>query len=418
MGLFTRGPSRGRLRAWRAAAEACGVDELRPTRRGSSETGWQGRRRAITVTLSSYVAGWPSRGTQVLVDGVADGVWVTRDDGPQSLRKSLGMVVDLAVGDPVFDRHFVVEGRDAMSRAVLSAAGRQWAWAVLNGRLPLSGVVLPAEVDAVGELRNGRLVVALPEGPLALPQPWLPGALRTILDAAEHLAPPPDVAWALARNVRRDPLWQVRLHNLITLVTECPQHPATRDALAAAAVDPSEEIRLRAGVELGVAGVPVLQQLAEGAAFEDFAARAVEGLGPHLSGDTARAILAAALARGRTATVLACLRSLERHGTAGDAAPLIEALSAYVPEVRLGAASALGAVGTADAVLPLQDAARRFGGLMPAAARQAIARIQARLSGATPGQLSLPAAHAGDVSLADPRAGGVALASKPSDDRA
>jgi HEAT repeat protein len=259
-------------------------------------------------------------------------------------------------------------------------------------------------------MHGGRLAVVLPEGPLSIPQPWLPSALCTILDAAEHLATPPDIPRALADNARSEPLWLVRLNVLRTLAQEYPGHPATLDALRAAARDPSEEIQLGAGLELGEEGVPVLSQLAENASFDDFGARAVAALGKRLSREKAGAILSAANGHERPATAVACIDTLGRHGSPEDAPLLIEALSSDVADVRLGAAAALGVLGGVEAVLPLQEAAKRFGGLMPAAARHAIAAIQARLAGAVPGQVSLATDPGGILSLADERAGAVSVA--------
>jgi hypothetical protein len=412
VGLFLGGPSRARLSAWRAAAEACGVGALSPRMGGSSQTGWTGRRRSLTVTLSSS-SGWPHRGTHVMVEGVASGFALIPTDGPRTARKRVRTVKDPMLGDPVFDKHFVVEGRLALAQAVLSGSTRQRVWAMLNGRLPLPGSPTPWLVGAAGEMHGGRLGVVLPEGPLTVPHPWLPSAFCTILDAAEHLVAPPDIPRALANNARSDPLWLVRLNTVRTLVREYPGHPATLDALHAAAQDPSEEVRLRAGIELGEKGAPVLLQLAENATFDDFGAQAVAALGPRLPRERARAILAAAPGRGRPTTAVACIDSLGGHGSAEDAALLVEALSSDVPDVRLSAAAALGALGSAEAVLPLQEAARRFGGLMPTAARHAITAIQARLAGATRGQVSLDGGPAGDLSLVDDRAGALSIRPKP-----
>jgi hypothetical protein len=69
-------------------------------------------------------------------------------------------------------------------------------------------------------------------------------------------------------------------------------------------------------------------------------------------------------------------------------------------------------------VLPLQEAAGRSvpGSRLRRAAHQAIAEIQARLEGATPGQLSLATAdipEAGQLSLAPAEAGDLSLAADP-----
>ena len=78
--------------------------------------------------------------------------------------------------------------------------------------------------------------------------------------------------------------------------------------------------------------------------------------------------------------------------------------------MTLAAAVALGRSGSAAAVAPLRrletastDAAHRR------AARQAIAEIQERLTGAFPGQLSLSEGESGQLSLAEDEAGRVSL---------
>jgi HEAT repeat protein len=94
--------------------------------------------------------------------------------------------------------------------------------------------------------------------------------------------------------------------------------------------------------------------------------------------------------------------------------PLLLALrDGSLDEVRLAAAVALGQVGTAASVLPLKAAAEREGGLRKAA-REAVAQIQSRLGGASPGQLSLAGGDGGALSLAeeDPR-GQVSVTNPP-----
>jgi len=78
--------------------------------------------------------------------------------------------------------------------------------------------------------------------------------------------------------------------------------------------------------------------------------------------------------------------------------------------VKLAAAVALGRSGSAAAVASLRqietaspDAAHRR------AARQAIAEIQERLTGASPGQLSLAEGESGQLSLSEDAVGRVSL---------
>ena len=84
-------------------------------------------------------------------------------------------------------------------------------------------------------------------------------------------------------------------------------------------------------------------------------------------------------------------------------APLLGALRQASDDVCAAVAAALGRVGSASAVLPLKEAASREGAsaALRRAARQAVAEIQSRLQGASPGQLSLAEGDAGQLSLAD-----------------
>jgi hypothetical protein len=78
----------------------------------------------------------------------------------------------------------------------------------------------------------------------------------------------------------------------------------------------------------------------------------------------------------------------------------------------VAAATALGRLGSTAAVLPLKEAAERFPDDrdLGRATRQAIAEIQFRLQGASPGQLSLAGTEAGQLSLAPAEAGELSLA--------
>ena len=96
--------------------------------------------------------------------------------------------------------------------------------------------------------------------------------------------------------------------------------------------------------------------------------------------------------------------------TAGAEPHLIRAVTHEDERLRIAAVKALGRLGTVRAVIVLQEAADRFGGELRRAARQAVAEIQARAKGATPGQVSLSEGQAaGAVSLAREAGGEVSL---------
>jgi HEAT repeat protein len=267
--------------------------------------------------------------------------------------------------------------------------------------------------------------------------------LPIVLAAAHRLRRPPDVAAALAHNARSDPEPRVRLENLIALAREYPENEVTKTALRAACDDANEEVRVRAATARGEEGRRTLLEIAKMEHAEDLpAARAIAALGDHLPAGDTRAILAHALRTRRIQTARACVGELGRRAEAdaipvmarvlavekGDLAvaaaqalaetglpeaeaPLLAALVRDIGDVRVAAAEALGRVGSAAAVLPLKEIETRYPGDAASrrAARQAVAAIQSRLPGASPGQLSLAPADAGALSLAEDETGRLSL---------
>jgi HEAT repeat protein len=170
--------------------------------------------------------------------------------------------------------------------------------------------------------------------------------------------------------------------------------------------------------------------------------QAIAFLGRELSYERTIAILDRALRRYLVQTARACLKTLGRWGPAAmdkltevmaseygeistaaavalgeigspAAEPsLVLALQREQADLRVAAANALSRVGSAPAVLPLKEAAERFprDPELRRATRQAIATIQSRLQGASPGQLSLAGAEAGQLSLAEAETGQLSLA--------
>jgi HEAT repeat protein len=221
--------------------------------------------------------------------------------------------------------------------------------------------------------------------------------------------------------------------------------PATVEALRTACSDPNPEIRLRAAKELGAEGRGVLLKLAESAGDDAVSAQAVSILDRELPFERVPAILERALNGHRHQTARVCVEALGRSGGAAAAGllakvmahekcelaaaaaqalgmiagadaepPLILALQREQADLRVAAANALGHVGSAAAVLPLKEAVERsHDHELRRATRQAIAEIQSRLPGATPGELSLAGTEAGQLSLAQAEAGELSLAADP-----
>jgi HEAT repeat protein len=102
--------------------------------------------------------------------------------------------------------------------------------------------------------------------------------------------------------------------------------------------------------------------------------------------------------------------ALAETGETAALEPLLSALTRDRPPVQAAAAEALGRIGTARAILPLRELeSDSRDDVIRRAARQAVASIQARLPGASPGQLSLADADTGALSLADDETGRLSL---------
>jgi HEAT repeat protein len=240
----------------------------------------------------------------------------------------------------------------------------------------------------------------------------------------------------------REPLVTVRARCLDVLVREYPDLRVTRRALRTALGDSTLEVRVQAAKALGDEGEPTLRAIASAEdGPDDIQARAIRALGERLSPELGESILHGALRRRRLPIAEACLEALGRHrkddivgplakvlaiergalaaaaaralgttGRPGAEAPLIDALGRLEGSAKLEAAVALGRVASAAAVAPLRrlERASRDAALRRAA-REAIAQIQERLSGASPGQLSLADREVGQLSLTEDEAGRVSL---------
>ena len=308
---------------------------------------------------------------------------------------------DVEVGHLAFDEQFNVQGATAMVRARLDGPTRD---ALLElARRPL---------------REGRLTVAdghllavvPPSHRVSLADPT-DETVPLLAQVAHRLADPIDEAAELAKSVRQDPLSGVRLLCLKTLLREYPKHASVGPLLRDATQDADAEVRLEAATALGIEGVAALNALvADPSVEDDLAARAAASLGPPMDAGVARATLrreiAASRARQRRATARACVASLGLHGDPQDEALLLSlVIEAQDYALRLAAARALGRVGSANAVPSLTDLGDSGSADLRRAGREAIATIQSRLRGATPGQLSLDPRNAGQIALADDAAG-------------
>lgn len=413
--LLTLLVNQWRVPGWRKAASQSGLKEVRVVPSGVLHVRLTGRSGALKVRFEDAQT-WSFARVIIAVPGPLffSRVRIRRQESKPAR--------EVEVGDEPFDDAFWIEGPTRQVLALLSFEARR-----LLARLA-------AECHL--EIAEGEIRATMREN-------LLPHLLPGLLDLGRQLAQPLDVPQRLAENAQRDPEAGVRLRNLLVLVRELPGNPLTQEALHSACTDGSPEVRLRAAMELGAEGRQVLLDLTENVDDDAVCAQAIAKLGPELPFERAKAILLHALRRRLPQSARACLGLLGEHGgapaidllvkvmaretsdlaaaaalalgaTASPAAeaPLIAALERNVPALRVAAAQVLSHLGSAAAVLPLKEAAERFASdsELRRAARQAIAAIQSRLPGASPGQLSLAGAEAGQLSLAQAEAGQLSLA--------
>lgn len=396
---------RTRARIWREAADRVGLTAITQPAGGMfSRAELSARSGPLAVRLEQD----ETQRTRLAVSGLGHdahgvGLSLRRKDLGAALQRLLGG--DIAVGSPAFDQAISVQGEAALALAVLDAETRHRVAGLLGG------VLRGERVSAA--LRDGVLEVCLWKRGHGLSARALADVIGGVLDVARRLTAPADLAPRIAENLRGEPEEGVRLQCVLTLARQFPHHPATREALLAARLDPSDEVRLQAAIALGNWGREILLDLVETAADDSCAARAVQALAGGSQGlapERAEAALRRALADGRGDTARACIEILGRPARPESESLLLEALGSGDYGISVAAARALGRAGTASAIGPLRAAIPFVGGELGSAARQAIAEIRARLTGAEPGQLSLAGGDAGALSLAGDGPGQLSLA--------
>ena len=410
IGLAVR-QGRERLQGWQEAVASCGLQKVETS--GFSRLTGQAGPFGVQVEAG----GDPQRAQiTVTMQGPQDFYHVSNRPTPFP---KLGR--EMEVGDPSFDSKFFMEGPVPLMLALLDAPTRR--------------LMLRMSPESRLEILHGRLQAETLHESISKILPLL-------LDLGQRFTQPLDIPLCLAGNAHLDPEAGVRLRNLLVLLRERPEDPATLEALRKARSDASPEIRLRVAKELGAEGRDVLLGLAEGVEDDTVSAEAMSMLGD-LPFEHTKAILDHALSRRCTRTARVCLEALGHSGSAaavdaltrvierskgelaavaaqalgeiGDPAAepsLILALQGERADLRVAAAHALGRVGSVGAVLPLKETAEHswLDLELRRAAHQAIAEIQSRLQGASPGQLSLAATEAGQLSLAEAEAGQLSLA--------
>ena len=343
-----------------------------------------------------------------------------RAGAEQSVRVRDGV----ATGDASFDDRVVARGDPVVIAAFFTASMRR--------------SILRATTGG-GSFEGGILSLDLPEPPRSATA--LVSAIRRALALARRMTTPRDLAASLATNARRDTVPAVRLNCLEQL---CESFPKSSTRIVRAALrDPDPGVRLRAATVLPEEGRRQLLGLARGFRLDEtIQAGAIAALNrPPVR--AMRLVLGKAIKLGEEQVALEAISALGRSGSRKALVPLarhtkspsvairvaaIRALSATrqteaqvalvsslgstLSEAREAAAEGLGNLGTVNAVAPLRaavDAHPLDLGLRRAVSR-AIASIQARATGAEPGQLSLAVdAGTGALSLTDSESGQLSL---------
>jgi len=439
---FERRQRRLMQRDWAQAMEASGAVVV--------STAWRGPR--VTAALAPFEITmrtwggtkfhrWDPSGRfpplspipMVMVDGMPEGLALSLEG--KGFYKG-APEKELSIGDEKFDAAVYVQGPPALVRAVLDARTRHDLLVMLEQSLV---------VDA-GRVR--LLPSYLAKDPVTEQRPTTAQVVALVLEWARRLSWPDDAAARLAANARQEPIPEVRLWNLLTLAREYPEDAATAAALRAALTDGDAEIRLRAAMMLGPEATEILLRMARDEKGEDEqAARAIAALDDRLAPDEVHALLSRALRARRPQTARACIALVGRRGgtealpvlsrilaiekgdlaeaaahalgasgqVAAEAA-LVAALHHERAFVCKAAAEALGRVGSLAAVVALKDMEAHTHPSeveVRRAAREAVAAIQARTGGGSPGQLSLAGGEAGQVSIAPDLPGRVSFPGRP-----
>lgn len=418
--------------AWRTAASApdgLGLEHVR-SEAGVFSVELAGQREELTVTVSRRRGGRGRSGRSVMaVSSPRRLGWhlsLSRETLGSQLNQLMGER-DVKTGDRAFDAEVAVYGEPGALVATLDEPTR---------------VAVRQALESGITVESGKIERELPRF-VTDPQ-TLVRTGSELLDLARQLATPHNVPGKLAANAGRDADPAVRHRNLEVLVESFVDRPETAEAARRALDDVDPDVRLMAGRFLGLEGHPTLLALAADLDVpEPTAVAALDALGGAPPIEPLAMVLdqtapagrflvarAAAAALGRcrnprvgtaiaahltspdTALAAAVATAMGASGDPSCAAPLAGALTSHSGDVRAAAAQALAAVGTVDSVAPLRQAMGEHPldlGLRRAAL-VAVAAIQARLTGAAPGQLTLPDSEAGALSLAGQQAGEVTLA--------
>ena len=430
---FARRARRKQVREWEEVARRLGLRDVKSEVPLAADAWLAGRSGARTVRIDSYRTKHHGSFVRIAVAG----------NSGVSLRpeRDWGMLGrpfrprEVEVGDSTFDHDVEIHGAPDRVRALLDVETRGVVLRMFAGILPRPEGGLPLTMRGKVTLDDGDLVAVLPDRAPRSPEDVYLCA-QALLALAPRFQLPSNVPERLAAALAKEPVWRVRLQGLQLLATSYPKDRGTLAALRQALGDEREDIRVQAAIALGKEARDTLLALAAAEGTDDAtAAHAIRALGDAMPLETVAATLRQSLRARRLLTAAACVHALELFGAhAGVSELLVKVLAMEEGPIALAAVHALGSVGgpvaedalldalardpdglgiqavvalgragTARAVLPVREAgeAAGAGGDLRRAARQAVAEIQARLPGATPGQISIAGSEAGQVSLAD-----------------
>ncbi len=405
---------------WRRVARGVGLTDVRETGLLGSLKTLEGDAGPFRVRIGRRSQRRSERGARIVVDS-RGAIPPSLDFRAEGLATAFDRATggkELVIGDPAFDNAVYVRGAEEPLFAALDAPTR---------------AAVRAFVALPGRVSDGLVSVEVKD---VFPDAaTLSAVLASAMDLAQRLSRPDDMVARLVTNARHDPEREVRRLNLGVLADRYSDHPVVREALRETMRTSDRELRLRAALALGAEGRATLLELAEDPNTpEDIVVPAVRGLGRDIKVEWALAFLETSLGRQRIqaalgvvwalarlrepaalarlaelaaapdrALALASVRALAGYENSVAEPALIEALRHDDADLRLAAASALGRFGTTAAVVPLHAAvsAHPLDLDLRATARQAIAAIQSRVPGASPGQISLASGESGLLSLAN-----------------
>ncbi len=332
----------------------------------------------------------PRRGrVLVSVSGLPAGVRLSPEGPGLAVGKALfgGLIEDHKVGDPAFDAAFIVGGDRHRVFSVLDAESRRLALraAALVDALTLEDGVLSGTLRA-RVVSRGALAEAL--------EALLP--LAAALRSGEH-------SQGLFQRAFEDPAAGVR-YQCLRLVLETAGGELRERAIQQALIHRQPDLRYLAAWAAGDRAWPVMLELAGGHRYPSaLRAAAMAQLPEGPPAEDLAEVVRGALGRPDPTLVAAAARLAARLPP-GDGALeelLLGVLARRGDETRAAAVEGLAAAGTARSVAPLLALAEEVGaprGLRQAA-RAAARAIQARLTGAEAGALSLSEVAGGALSL-------------------